>query len=105
VFKAHDPSTGGNGPRASPAERADANCSRLITVKEKSVASFSEYGPLTQKLLYGIFDKAWRGLDNPQVSTIDLMVTRQRLTRALLDAADAGERDPEKLRLAALKAI
>jgi hypothetical protein len=69
------------------------------------VPKFSEYGPLTQKLLYGIFDEAWRGLDTPQVSTIDLMVTRRRLTRALLDAADTGERDPEKLRLAAVRGL
>ena len=64
---------------------------------------FSNFDAQTRKVLYDAFDAAWLGLDPANLT--DFAATDSKLARNLLDAAETGERDPEKLRLAALKGI
>lgn len=66
---------------------------------------FSLYDPVAQ-LLYRVFDAAVLDLDgSPALSAARRSTTIAQITKQLLPAADAGERDPEQLKLLALKGI
>ena len=64
---------------------------------------FSDYDHQTREILYAAYDAALLEAGNVHSSTRSTMIGK--LTRGLLDAAEAGERDPDKLRLAALRAL
>jgi hypothetical protein len=63
---------------------------------------FSICDEATSKLLYEAYEAAWRELEVTEHPWATHAATKARLTRALLDAAAAGERDPVKLKRAAL---
>jgi hypothetical protein len=64
------------------------------------MAPFSHYDESTSKLLFEAFDAAWREVEVTNAGSHG--ATKARLTRGLLSAAATGERDPIKLKLAAL---
>jgi hypothetical protein len=66
---------------------------------------FSKYDRQTRQLLFEAFEAALVETDGPHFPSVPPAMTVARLTKGLLDAAEAGERDPERLRLAALEAL
>jgi hypothetical protein len=65
---------------------------------------FSLHDPATAQLLYRVFDAAMLDLDgSPALSAARKSTTIAQITKQLLAAADAGERDPEQLKLLALE--
>jgi hypothetical protein len=60
--------------------------------------SASSYGPEVIKLMARALDAAWEA--GPSTDTSDLQ--RMAMASRIMAAVDAGERDPEKLKLAAL---
>jgi hypothetical protein len=69
--------------------------------REHQAMPFSpiSYGPELIKLMAAALDAAWVGTSHPADHN-DLQ--RQAMASRIMAAIDAGERDPEKLRLAAL---
>lgn len=65
---------------------------------------FSDYDHQTRDLLFAAYDAALLETGNAHSPTPRSTVI-EKLTRGLLNAAAAGERDPDKLRLAALRAM
>jgi hypothetical protein len=61
------------------------------------MAPFSNYDPQTRQLLYDAFDAAWLEMDYFSLALASHAELKSRLTRALLDAAEAGERDPREV--------
>jgi hypothetical protein len=51
------------------------------------------------------FEAAWAAIASDQLSTRDVTDVRMRLARAILDHVRGGERDPERLQMAALEAV
>ena len=66
---------------------------------------FSAYDEPTSRLLYAAYNAAWRELEATSHPWATHAATKARLTRGLLAATAAGERDPEKLKLAAIHGI
>jgi hypothetical protein len=64
---------------------------------------FGNYDQQTRQLLYEAFDAAMVETGSAHTTAPAMIVAR--LTKGLLDAAEAGERDPEMLRRAAPKAL
>ena len=56
------------------------------------------YGPDLIKLMAGILDAAWEA--RPSTDTSDIQ--RMAMASRIMSAVDAGERDPEQLKRAAL---
>jgi hypothetical protein len=72
------------------------------------VRGFEDYNNNTMKVLYSAYDAAWLELEeaaDPRVSQPNKAVSISQLTRGLLAAANAGERDFERLKLAALQEL
>jgi len=69
------------------------------------MAPFGPYDEATSKLLKEAFDAAWHELEATEHPWATHAATKARLTRGLLAAAAAGERDPIKLKLAALHGV
>ena len=69
------------------------------------MAPFSKYDEQTAQLLYAAYNAAWRELEATTHPWATHAATKARLTRGLLAATDAGERDPESLKLAALHGV
>ena len=61
---------------------------------------FSTYDDETRELLYAAYDAALIATGSRYSSTPRAIIIAS-LTKRLLDAAETGERDPERLRLAA----
>ena len=67
---------------------------------------FSLHDPVTAQLLYRVFDAAILDLDGSlALSVARKSTTIAQITKQLLAAADAGEREPERLKLLALEGI
>ena len=66
--------------------------------------AFSDFDHQTRDLLFAAYDAALLETGNSHSSTPRSTII-EKLTRGLLIAAAAGERDPDKLRLAALRAL
>ncbi len=66
------------------------------------MAPFSAYDEPTVRLLYAAYNAAWSALEATTHPWATHAATKARLTRGLLAAAAAGERDPEKLKTAAI---
>ena len=64
---------------------------------------FSDYDIQTREILYAAYDAALLEAGDAHSSTRSTIIGK--LTQGLLNAAEAGERDPDKLRLAALRAL
>ncbi len=64
---------------------------------------FSDYDLQTREILHAAYDAALLEAGNAHSSTRSTII--EKLTQGLLNAAEAGERDPDKLRRAALKAL
>lgn len=69
------------------------------------MAPFNTYNAQTSRLLYDAYNAAWHDLEATSHPWATHAATKARLTRGLLAAADAGERDPEKLKLAAIQGV
>lgn len=69
------------------------------------MAPFSTYDEKTSQLLYQAYNAAWRELEATTHPWAKHAATKARLTRGLLAAVVAGERDPEKLQLAAVSGV
>jgi hypothetical protein len=69
---------------------------------------FSEasYDPETAALLARAFEAAWQEIvaTNPNLSAADFPMTRKLMVLAVVAAANAGVRDHERLKAAALQA-
>ena len=64
-----------------------------------------EYDPDTLQTLYEAFDAVWIyavAFGVPLAARVEI---RKRMAQCLFDAVEAGEREPEKLRVAALKGL
>ena len=61
--------------------------------------------PETRQLLYDDFDAIWMYAINSRAPLGARAAIRTRMTKRVLETVEAGERDPEKLRLAALKGL
>jgi hypothetical protein len=64
-----------------------------------------EYDPQTLQLLFRVFDAMWRDVDTSSMPLPDQAALRVRMKQRLLEAAETGESDPEKLRLTASQAL
>lgn len=64
-----------------------------------------DYDPEALQTLYEAFDAVWMYAVAYCAPLAARVAIRKRMTRRLVDAVEAGERDPEKLRRAALEAI
>jgi hypothetical protein len=64
-----------------------------------------DYDPETLQTVYEAFDAIWMYAVAFGVPVAARAQIRKRMTQCLFAAAEAGERDPEKLRLAALKGL
>ena len=64
-----------------------------------------DYDPETLQTVYEAFDAIWMYAVACGAPLAARVAIRKRMTRCLFDAVEAGERDPEKLRQAALKGI
>jgi hypothetical protein len=71
--------------------------------REGAFMPFSSYDHETREILYAAYDAALLEAGNAPPFTRSTII--ERLTQGLLNAADSGERDPDKLRLAALRAL
>jgi hypothetical protein len=66
--------------------------------------SFAEFDAPTQALVIAVYDDVWLTIgDTSTWSDTQRVSTTTQLTKQLLDAANAGERDPALLRRAALR--
>lgn len=54
---------------------------------------------------FASFEAAWAAVATDDLSARDITDLRMRLARTILDRARSGERDPERLRIAALQAV
>jgi hypothetical protein len=61
--------------------------------------------PQTLQLLFRVFEAIWRDVDTSAMPLTEQALLRVRIKRHLLEAAEAGESDPEKLRQAARRAL
>jgi hypothetical protein len=73
--------------------------------EKQSMAPFSTFDERTSKLLCEAYDAVWKELEAATQPLPTQAATKARLTRGLLDAASAGERDPFKLKLAAIRGV
>jgi hypothetical protein len=64
-----------------------------------------DYDPETLQTVYEAFDAIWMYAVAFGVPVAARVKIRKKMTQCLFDAVEAGERDPEKLRLAALKGL
>ena len=69
------------------------------------MATFSGHDDRTAQLLIEAYGAAWQHLETTAHPWATHAATKARLTRGLLAAAAQGERDPIKLKLAALKSV
>ena len=69
------------------------------------MAPFDTFNESTSKLLHEAYNAAWLELEATSHAWATHAATKARLTRGLLAAAATGERDPEKLKLAAVNGI
>jgi hypothetical protein len=66
--------------------------------------SFAEFDAPTQALMIAAYDDVWLTIgDTGTWSETQRVSTTSKITKQLLDAANAGERDPALLRRAALR--
>ncbi|HEX9881609.1 MAG TPA: hypothetical protein VGA65_03790 [Hyphomicrobium sp.] len=69
--------------------------------------SDASYDPQTLGLLMKAFDKAWHEVQslNPGCTASQLSTTRKMMALRIMDAANKGERDPERLKDMAVRAV
>ncbi len=66
----------------------------------------SSYDPETLRLLGSVFDEAWLATQAMLgTKPLDAGTLRSALAKRIMAAANAGERDPTRLKLIALQAI
>jgi hypothetical protein len=66
--------------------------------------SFSDFDASTKALVMAVYDDAWMAIgDTNSWSEAQRATTTTKLTSQLLYAANAGERDPIRLKAAALR--
>jgi hypothetical protein len=69
------------------------------------MAPFNTYNGQTSRLLHDAYNAAWSDLEATSHPWATHAATKARLTRGLLAAAATGERDPAKLKLAAIHGV
>jgi hypothetical protein len=69
--------------------------------------SKASYDPHTLAVLTQAFEEAWRQVRiwHPGCTADQLVTTRKMMALRMMTAAKAGESDPERLRLLALRAV
>jgi hypothetical protein len=69
--------------------------------------SGASYDPESLDLLTQAFEAAWREVQaaNPNQTEADLAITRKMMALRIMAAANEGERDPERLKNLALRAV
>jgi len=69
--------------------------------------SGNSYDPETLAILTKAFDAAWKTVQAANVgrSEADLITTRKMMALKIMNAANNGERDPERLKSLAVRAV
>ena len=62
----------------------------------------SAFDPKTIRILTAAFEEAWRAIDRTASIGPDADATRDKLARLIIASAEGGERNPVKLRDAAI---
>jgi hypothetical protein len=62
--------------------------------------SLGKYDTVTTRLMFEVFESVWRELQaaNHWETLSEVVAAKERLTRAVLDAVESGERDPVRLK-------